>query len=71
MDDNNFSDFWQGLKTLESYGLISFIENKNKKQSKVALKADIDEIRKGINESKIFWSLERKDTLLQNSINYS
>lgn len=51
-----FSEFWQGLKTLESYGLINYSEGKNIKAGKVSLKADIEEIKNGLNATNIFYS---------------
>jgi Cdc6-like AAA superfamily ATPase len=48
MPHDSFSEFAQGLKNLESYGLINYSEGKNPKGGKVSLKASIDEIRNGI-----------------------
>lgn len=50
----SMSDFWQGLKTLESYGFINYWEGKNVKAGKVSLKIDIEEIRNGLAKTKVF-----------------
>lgn len=56
LGDSNISDFWQALKTLESYGIINYTEGKNVKAGKVSLKADIDEIKNGLDAAKLFHS---------------
>lgn len=54
LKESNMSDFWQGLKTLENYGFINYNEGKNAKVGKVSLKTDIEDIRHGLNSSKVF-----------------
>ncbi len=50
LPNTNMSDFWNGLKTLENYGLISYTEGKNIKAGKVSLKIDIEEMKMGLDE---------------------
>jgi len=50
IEQPNFSDFWQGLKTLESYGLIGYSDGKNPRSGKVSLKAEVEEIKNGLDK---------------------
>lgn len=52
----NMSDFWSGLKILDTYSLISYTEGKNIKAGKVSLKVDIDELKYALKETDVLKS---------------
>ncbi|CAI2364932.1 unnamed protein product [Moneuplotes crassus] len=51
--NSSMSDFCNGLKTLENYGMISYTEGKNAKAGKVSLKIDIEELKMGLDETDV------------------